>query len=105
MYPGIGCISRKNCLARNLMRMYKAFPEEYNFFPKTWVIPNESNDLRTHFALSNQKSNKHKTTYIVKPDGMSQGKGIFLSRNIEHILEVATNKKENHLLDDHTGID
>lgn len=50
MYPGIGCISRKNSLARNLMRMYKAFPEQYDFFPKTWVIPNEANDLRNHFA-------------------------------------------------------
>jgi len=53
MYPGIGCISRKNCLARNLMRMYKAYPEEYNFFPKTWVIPSGANDLRAHFAASN----------------------------------------------------
>lgn len=53
------------------MRMCKYFPEEYNFFPKTWVIPNEVNDLRNHFAQNNQGSNKHKATYIVKPDGLS----------------------------------
>jgi len=50
MYPGIQSISRKNQLARNLMRMYKACPDEYDFFPKTWVIPNDANDLRNHFA-------------------------------------------------------
>jgi hypothetical protein len=49
MFPGIQCISRKNMLARNLMRMYKFFPERYNFFPKTWVLPNDSNDFRNHF--------------------------------------------------------
>jgi hypothetical protein len=49
MYPGISCLSRKNHLARNLMRMYKAYPEEYDFFPKTWVLPNESNDFRNFF--------------------------------------------------------
>lgn len=49
MYPGIQCISRKNHLARNLMRMYKAFPTEYNFFPKTWVLPYEYMDLRNHY--------------------------------------------------------
>jgi hypothetical protein len=36
---------------------------------------------------------------------MSQGKGIFLSRNIEHILEVATNKTRNDLLDEHPTVD
>lgn len=59
-------------LARNLMRMYKFFPERYNFFPKTWVLPNDSNDFRNHFFLHNmQLGNKGKVTYIVKPDGLS----------------------------------
>ena len=25
------------------------FPEEYNFFPKTWILPNELNDLQFFF--------------------------------------------------------
>lgn len=32
------------------MRMSKQFPDEYNFFPKTWVLPNESNDFRNYFT-------------------------------------------------------
>jgi tubulin polyglutamylase TTLL6/13 len=32
-YPGMYVVTRKNHLARNLMRMKKAFPQEYNFFP------------------------------------------------------------------------
>ena len=54
------------------MRMYKFYPEEYNFFPKTWVLPNEAHDLRNFFSQMNGNNSKHKPiTYIVKPDGLS----------------------------------
>lgn len=32
-------LSRKNYLGRNLMKMRKQFPEEYKFFPETWILP------------------------------------------------------------------
>ena len=38
-YPGMYVVTRKNYLARNLMKMQRAFPTEYKFFPKTWLIP------------------------------------------------------------------
>lgn len=41
-------ITRKTYLARNLKRLQKLFPLEYDFFPKTWVLPNEVNDLRSY---------------------------------------------------------
>lgn len=40
-FPGIGEISRKDLLARNLARMQKHFPDDYDFFPKTWWLPAE----------------------------------------------------------------
>lgn len=32
-------ITRKHYLARNLMKMQKAFTDEYRFFPRTWIMP------------------------------------------------------------------
>lgn len=40
-FPGMSEICRKDLLARNLNRMLKMFPKDYNFFPKTWCIPAE----------------------------------------------------------------
>lgn len=99
MYPGIQCISKKHHLARNLMKMYKAFPNEYNFFPKTWVLPSQAMDLREHCTKHNANNTaKNKVTYIVKPDSLCQGKGIFLSRSAEDIMERT---KNNDLLIEH----
>lgn len=40
-FPGMFEICRKDLLARNLNRMMKMFPTEYQIFPKTWVFPAE----------------------------------------------------------------
>ena len=34
-------LARKNLLAKNLMAMQKQFPKEFNFFPKTWLLPSD----------------------------------------------------------------
>lgn len=91
-FPGMYVVCRKNFLARNLMKMQRQFPQEYDFFPKTWLLPSEAIDFRNQFSdtvngKQVQKSQKRKT-YIVKPEGLSQGKGIFLSRNLDEIMEA-----------------
>lgn len=77
--PNIGALSRKNNLAKHLMRMAKDFKDEYNFFPKTWQLPTDNNDLKNQFS---KKKNK---TFIIKPVHMCQGRGIYLVRRYEDI--------------------
>ncbi len=76
-YPVMYCVSRKNHLGRNLMRMRKVLPKEYNFFPQTWLLPVEWAEFRPEFVKGR--------TFIFKPEALSQGKGIFLSRTFEGI--------------------
>lgn len=78
-YPGMYQLARKNNLCRNLMRMHRIFKEDYNFFPKTWVLPNENAEFRTQFSKKKAK------TFIIKPVHMCQGKGIFLVRRFDDI--------------------
>ncbi|XP_059490184.1 tubulin polyglutamylase TTLL6-like [Neocloeon triangulifer] len=72
--PGISEITRKDLLARNLTRMQKMFPEDYDFFPKTWWLPADLKEL-TLFSRQNRGS-----VYIVKPGSSSQGRGIFITK-------------------------
>ena len=99
-FPGMYVVCRKNFLARNLMKMQRQFPEEYSFFPKTWLLPSEQIEFRNQFTTigpngkANPKSSNKKKTYIVKPEALSQGKGIFLSRSLDEIMESCVNSGE-----------
>jgi len=66
-------VCRKNFLARNLMKMLRFFPEEYDFFPQTWLLPSEALEFRNQFQITNGKQVKKvkNKTYIVKPEGLS----------------------------------
>lgn len=70
-FPGMFEISRKNCLAKNLNRFREVFPNDYDFYPTTWLLPQDLSKLRQVFKYSSP-------TLIVKPEASSQGKGIFL---------------------------
>ncbi|NWS71145.1 TTL13 polyglutamylase, partial [Crotophaga sulcirostris] len=78
-FPGMMEICRKDLLARNLKRMLKLFPTEYNMFPHTWCLPADYGDFQ---AYRRQRKTR---TFICKPDSGCQGRGIFITRNPEEI--------------------
>lgn len=61
-------IARKAKLARTLSRMKKRFPEEYDYTPKTWVLPTDMPSFKEQFD-ANGRSN---SIYIIKPDAKCQ---------------------------------
>jgi len=74
-FPAAAEITSKAGLARNLNRMRKLFETEYNFYPYSWILPFEFSDFRKELGLSSKRF------YIVKPSGLSQGRGIYLVSN------------------------
>jgi tubulin polyglutamylase TTLL6/13 len=73
-------LSRKNNLGNALMQFRKQFPGEYEFFPITWSLPNDYQDLLAYHECRQQGKAQ---TFIVKPEAGCQGRGIYLTRNIE----------------------
>ena len=47
-FPGMLEICRKDLLGRNIMRMNKAFPDEYSFVPRTWELPYDYGDMQAY---------------------------------------------------------
>lgn len=80
-FPGMSNLARKSKLARNFERMKKLFPDEYDFCPKTWILPFDFHDFQTHFNADGLSQK----TFIVKPDHSCQGRGVFLTRNLSQI--------------------
>ncbi|GAB9466705.1 hypothetical protein Gpo141_00004072 [Globisporangium polare] len=80
-FPGMSNLARKSKLARNFERMKKLFPDEYDFCPRTWILPFDFHDFQTHFNADGLSQK----TFIVKPDHSCQGRGVFLTRNLSQI--------------------
>ena len=45
-WPGIQSIAHKNKLAKNLTMLKKEFPEDFDFFPTTYILPYEMTELK-----------------------------------------------------------
>lgn len=80
-FPGMTGIARKAGMARRLSRMKQLFPEDYAFFPRTWILPADYADFKAQFP----RSGRGTKTFILKPDAGCQGRGIFLTRAVEDV--------------------
>ena len=56
-----------------IYRMVRAHPDEYNFIPKTWILPQEYNALQ-NYAKDLKKKKKMKI-FIAKPSNGAMGNG------------------------------
>lgn len=79
-FPGSENLGRKNLLAKNLNGIQKYLPKEYDFYPKTWILPYDMTALRQAYSQETIK------VLISKPEASCQGKGIFLTKSIEEFI-------------------
>jgi len=64
---------KKGQLTRVLNHLKGAFPDEFAFWPLSWVLPQDKEALQQYMS-------SHKATVIAKPTGGSQGRGLVLAK-------------------------
>ncbi|XP_005093087.1 tubulin polyglutamylase TTLL11 [Aplysia californica] len=113
-FPGSHVVCEKINLYRWLVLMQSVFPEDYNFFPDTWLLPEEldiftdhvkpqaltsssQKPIRNHEArwrpggvpngmTKNNTCNDDKSAYIVKPTDGYSAKGVYLLQQPEEYV-------------------
>ncbi|KAI9534887.1 Tubulin polyglutamylase ttll11 [Dissostichus eleginoides] len=80
-FPGMIEMLRKINLSRAVRTMQELFPEEYDFYPRSWILPEECQQFSTQIRMVKENDASVNPTFIVKPDGGSQGDGIYLIRD------------------------
>lgn len=66
---------------QNIAGMVQKFGKSFDFVPKTYLLPQE---LALLLRDSDQRRQQNRY-YIVKPNGSSQGKGIYITDNIQQV--------------------
>ena len=97
---GISQVCSKNNLFRILDQMNLLYPDEYDFYPKSWYLPEQLPQLSHDIRKLNEKHIKPKPTFIIKPDVGSQGEGIYLVRDAGEYI-VTPNKM--HVCQEYLG--
>ncbi|XP_067397861.1 tubulin polyglutamylase TTLL11 isoform X3 [Emydura macquarii macquarii] len=80
-FPGMTEMVRKITLSRAVRTMQNLFPEEYNFYPHSWILPEEFPLFVAEVRMMKDNDPPWKPTFIVKPDGGCQGDGIYLIKD------------------------
>ncbi|KAM8803660.1 tubulin polyglutamylase TTLL11 [Rhynchonycteris naso] len=80
-FPGMTEMVRKITLSRAVRIMQNLFPEEYNFYPRSWILPDEFQLFAAQVRMVKDDDPSWKPTFIVKPDSGCQGDGIYLIKD------------------------
>ncbi|NXA01432.1 TTL11 polyglutamylase, partial [Nesospiza acunhae] len=80
-FPGMTETVRKITLSRAMRTMRDLFPLEYNFYPRSWILPEELPLFVAEVRTMKDSNPSWKPTFIVKPDGGCQGDGIYLIKD------------------------
>jgi predicted ATP-grasp superfamily ATP-dependent carboligase len=82
-YPRIKDVAYKKPCGDILNRMNKLFPEDFNFYPIGYNLPEDQTELR---AYMNKYENEY---FIAKPSSGTQGNGIKLVNQYSDVQKVA----------------
>lgn len=88
-FPGMVEMLRKINMSRAVRTMQELFPEEYDFYPRSWILPEEYQQFIAQIRLVKENDVTINHTFIVKPDGGSQGDGIYLIRDPSDLKLIA----------------
>ena len=69
-FPGSWNLGRKDRLSRNFTKMRRKFPKAYDFFAKTFIMPEDA------LSLKREIKGQAKSLWIVKPSASACGRGI-----------------------------
>ena len=81
VHPISNELSRKDSLYLNYKKMKIKFPNDFNYMPRTYVMPNDKELIKSKFLNYQVKIND---LYIVKPKLSSRGRGIHLFDNYKN---------------------
>jgi hypothetical protein len=73
-------ITRKDLLYKNIAKLQSIYPKSFQFIPKSYILPQ---DIK---FLEEDMEREPESMWIVKPVASSQGKGIYVTNQIQEVI-------------------
>mmetsp|Transcript_12371 Transcript_12371/g.12415 ORF Transcript_12371/g.12415 Transcript_12371/m.12415 type:complete len:242 (+) Transcript_12371:401-1126(+) len=88
-FPSSYEITRKMDLYKNFDMMRQKYKSsEYNYCPMTFLMPSQKEDFRAYLhSLKESEEHNPDKLFIVKPNKLSRGRGIYLIKDIEDLVD------------------
>ncbi|KAG8447555.1 hypothetical protein GDO86_014889 [Hymenochirus boettgeri] len=102
-FPGMADLVRKINLSRAVRTMQELYPEEYNFYPQSWILPEEFHLFDAQVRLAKENDPTWRPTFIVKPDGGCQGDGIYLIKDPSEIRLMGSLQSRPSVVQEYIG--
>ncbi|XP_005089611.2 tubulin polyglutamylase TTLL11 [Aplysia californica] len=89
-FPGSREICQKINLSRWLIQMQSLYPEEFNFVPRTYLLPEQFDEFAAE--VNKTKGQADRPTFIVKPSDGHRGIGVYVMQDMAQF----TDEEDDH---------
>ncbi|XP_005109018.2 tubulin polyglutamylase TTLL11 [Aplysia californica] len=86
-FPGSREICQKINLSRWMNLMQSLYPEEYNFMPKTYLLPEQMEEFTKE--VNSTKGQAERPVFIVKPSDGHRGIGVYMMMDMDSFTDEA----------------
>ena len=103
-FPCMNHLLKKGPLTHSLNMMRRFYPNEYDFYPRTWFLPEQLKEFTQECHFIHDQDSKMKiplTTFIVKPNDGSQGDGIYLINSPSGYLNPKTDNPKSFIVQEY----
>lgn len=92
-FPNMNYLLRKGPLTRSLNVMRSIYSKKFDFYPRTWFLPEQFKEFSQDCRFIHERQSKLKqnaSTFIVKPNDGSQGDGIILIKSPDEYIKAVS---------------
>ena len=95
-FPSTFALGRKDFMYKHYKKYHNLYKSDYNYVPETYILPDDANDFLDKYKNIIYNLSTAKTKFIVKPVGLSRGRGIHILSSKSEFKSICKASEVRH---------
>ena len=95
-FPSTFALGRKDFMYKHYKKYRNLYKDDYNYVPETYILPDDANEFLDKYKNIISNLSTAKTKFIVKPVGLSRGRGIHILNNKSEFKSICKASEVRH---------